>query len=122
MTLFKEIARLRLTPPDHLTIKNVSHNKSWNSRVTQPHVEPPLIHLIKGNHDDNSEKYFVKLKLRRDPTLSSLNLYEFKTDLFENGEPEEFLLFVRNLNMTLAASGTLATGAKNQYLCTIFSG
>ena len=48
------------------------------------------------------------------------NLYEFKMSLFENGKPEEFLLFVRHFNMNLAASGTLEVGAKFQYLCNIF--
>ena len=36
-----------------------------------------------------------------------LDLYEFKMDLFDNGYPEEFLLFFCNLNMTLELSGTL---------------
>ena len=35
--------------------------------------------------------------------------------LFENVDPKEFFLFVQNFNMTLAASGTLATGAKIQH-------
>ena len=39
--------------------------------------------------------------------------------LFDNGDPEEFLLFVRNFNMTLAASGALEAGAKIQYLRTL---
>ena len=47
------------------------------------------------------------------------DLYDFKMNLFENGEPEEFLLFVRKFNMNLAASVTLATDAKLQYLCTL---
>ena len=42
--------------------------------------------------------------------------------LFDNGEPEEFLLFVRNFNMTLAASGTLEVGAKIRYLSTLVRG
>ena len=37
--------------------------------------------------------------------------------LFDNGDPEDFLLFIRNFNMTLAASGSLEAGAKYQYLC-----
>ena len=28
------------------------------------------------------------------------DLYEFKSALFDNGDPEEFLLFIRNFNMT----------------------
>ena len=42
--------------------------------------------------------------------------------LFDNGEPEEFLLFVCNFIMNLAASGMLEVGAKIQYLCTLFRG
>ena len=48
-----------------------------------------------------------------------LDHYEFKISLFENGEPEEFLFFVCNFNMTLAASGTPEAGAKYQYICTL---
>ena len=66
-----------------------------------------MIPLIKEKHNGNSDKYSIKLKLSRDPTLPTLYLYEFKMPLFENGKPEEFLLFVRNFNMTLPASGTL---------------
>ena len=90
--------------------------------MTQPHVDPPQIPLIKEKYDGKSDRYFVKLKLRRDPTLPTSDLYELKISLFDNGEPEEFLLFVRNFNMTLAASGTLEAGAKYQYLCTVLCG
>ena len=62
----------------------------------------------------------VKLTLRRDPTLSPLDLYEFKMSLFEYGNPEDFLLFIRNFNMTLAVSGALGAGAKYQYLRILF--
>ena len=86
------------------------------------HVEIPPIPLIQEIHDGKSDKYFVKLKLRRDPTLSTSDLYEFKRYLFDNSEPEEFLLFVRNFIMTLTAAGTLETGVKVQYLCTLVRG
>ena len=39
--------------------------------------------------------------------------------LFDNSDPEEFLLFIQNLNMDLKASGTLNSGANIQYLCTL---
>ena len=42
--------------------------------------------------------------------------------LFEIFKPEDFLLFVRNFNITIAASGTLETGSKVQYLCMLVSG
>ena len=41
---------------------------------------------------------------------------------FNKREPEEFLLFIQNFQMTLKASGTLAAGANIQYICTLVHG
>ena len=90
--------------------------------MIQMHLEPPPISLIKSNHNDKSDKDIVKLKLRRDPTSYLSELYEFNLDFIYNGETEEFLLFVQNFNITIAASGTLATGAKKQYLRNLVCG
>ena len=67
--------------------------------MAQPHVYPPLIPRIKENHDGKSDKDFAKLKLCRDPTLPKLDPYKFKMSLFENSNPDEFFLFVRNFNI-----------------------
>ena len=72
-------------------MKNASHKNSWNSGMTQPHVDPPPIPLIKIEHDNKSDKYFVKIKICKDPMSSSSDLYEFNMALFDNGDPEEFL-------------------------------
>ena len=90
--------------------------------MTRPHEDPPPITIIKETHNGKSDKYFVKIKMRKDPTLSTSDLYEFEIYLFDNGEQEEFLLFVRNFNMTLAALGTLEAGTKYQYLHTLVRG
>ena len=90
--------------------------------MTHPHVEPPIIPLTQKTHDGKSEKYIVKIKLLRDPTSSTSDLYEFEMSLFDNGKPEEFLLFVRKFNMNLAASRTLEAGTKMQYLFTLVRG
>ena len=58
--------------------------------------------------------FFVKLKLHRDATSPTSDLDDLKMSLFDNDEPEEFLLVVRDFNMTLGASGTLEAGAKYQ--------
>ena len=47
------------------------------------------------------------------------DLYEFKMYLFEHGELEEFMLFIRNFNMTLTTIWTLDINAKIQYLYTL---
>ena len=87
--------------------------------MTHPHVEPPPIPLIQETHDGKSDRYFVNLKFRRDLTSSTSELYELKMSLFDNGDPEEFLFFMRNFNTTLTTLGMLEAGAKNQYLCTL---
>ena len=43
-------------------------------------------------------------------------------DFFENRDPEELLLLMKNLNMTLAASVTLVMGTKIQYFHTLVCG
>ena len=58
------------------------------------HVEPPLVLLVKETPTNKSDGNYVKLKLRIDPTSSTLYLYEFTMSLFDHGKPEEFLLFV----------------------------
>ena len=42
--------------------------------------------------------------------------------LFDNGNPDDFLLFICNFYMTLEASVTLKYGAKIKYLCTLVRG
>ena len=61
----------------------------------------------KNNNDDKLDKYFVKIKLCRDTTSENLDLNELKMALFDNGNLEEFLLFIKNFNMTIEASGML---------------
>ena len=89
---------------------------------THPHLNPPPIPLIQETHNSKSDNNFVKLKLCRDPTSYTSELYEFKMSLFENGNPEEFLLLVRKFNMTLADSGVLEAGTIYQDLCTLVRG
>ena len=49
-------------------------------------------------------------------------LYELKMALFDDSETEEFLLLIRNFNMTLEASGILKPDTNIQYLCTLVRG
>ena len=41
-------------------------------------MEPPTIPEIKETCNGKSDRYFVKIKLRRDPTSSMSEIYEFK--------------------------------------------
>ena len=85
-------------------------------------MEPQPIPLIKETCNGKSDEDFVKIKFCIGPTSSTSDIYEFKMSLFDHGNPEEFLFFIRNLNKTLAATWTLDMNAKIQYLCTLVRG
>ena len=75
-------------------MKNISHKKNlahWYS-TNQYGSAPDSFN--KSKNDTKVEKYCVEIKLRRDPTSEKSDLYEFKMDLFDNGDLEEFLFFV----------------------------
>ena len=84
-------------------MKNVLHKKNWNQVEVHMHVEPPQVLFIKSKNDTKLDKYGVKIKLRRDPTSEKLDIYGLKIHFFDNGNPEEFLLFIQNFQMTIKA-------------------
>ena len=47
---------------------------------------------------------------------STSDLYEFGMSLFDHGDPGEFILFVRNIQMTIVATGTLEKEVNFQYI------
>ena len=99
-------------------MNNVLHKKGWNSGTRPAHVEPLPIPLIKEMYYGKSDKDLIKLKFCRDPKSSTSYLYEFKMSLFDHGDLEDFLLFIRNFNMNLVETGTLDMDTKIQYICT----
>ena len=103
-------------------MNSVSHKKGWNSGTNPAHVEPLPNTLIKETYNGNSDKDYVKLKLRRYPKSSTLDLYEFKVSFFYHGYLEDFLVFKRNFNITTAMTGMLYLGAMIQYLHTLVHG
>ena len=65
------------------------HKKGWGVETNPDHVEPPTIPLVKETSTSNSDGDYFKLNLCRDPTSSTLDLYEFRISLFDHGEMEE---------------------------------
>ena len=92
------------------------HNNNWNAGTVQVHVEPPPIPLIKNNNNEKLDKDFVKIKLHMNLTSQNVYLYEFKMVLFNDGNTKELILFIRVLNITIGASGTILGGTNIQYL------
>ena len=93
-------------------MKNILHQENWNLGAVQVHMDPPQIPLNKIKNDDKLDKYCVKIKLHRDLISQKLKLYEIKMPLFDKGEPEEFLFFIRNSKVTLEELRTLVDSAK----------
>ena len=71
-----------------------------------------VTHGATADSPDKSDNEFSNIKFCRYPMSEKSDLYEFNLTLFDNGDPEEFLLFVRKFNMTLKASQMLQAGAK----------
>ena len=103
-------------------MKNISLKKKWNTGTVQVQIYPPPIPLIKSKNDEKLDKDFFQIKFCSDPTSEKLDLYELKMALFDNDEPGDLLLFIRNFNMTLKVSGMLKAGADIQYLQTLVRG
>ena len=85
-------------------------------------MEPNPIPLIKSKNDEKPDKDCVQIKFCRYPTSENSELYEFKMAPFDNGNPVEFLLFIRSFQITIEASVRLSTSTKTQYLCTLVRG
>ena len=90
MKLFKVISLLDNNNTCY-TIKNVFHKKGWGADTKPDRVKPPQIPLVKQTSTGKSYGDYVKLKLRKDPTFSTPDLYDFRISLFEHVNPEEFL-------------------------------
>ena len=71
-------------------------------RITGARESPPIT-LIKSKKIEKQDTDRVNNKLRRYLTSDNLTLYEFKVALFDNVNPEGFLLFIRNFQMNLEA-------------------
>ena len=99
-------------------MKNVSLKKGLGTHNNPAHVEPPTIPLFKEMFTGKSYEDYGELKLCGDSTFSTSEIYEFMMYLLDHDDPEEFLLFIWNLNMTIVITVTLDMDAKVQYLCT----
>ena len=75
--------------------------KVWLYREFQTIVDPPPIPLSKSKINTKLDKYDFKIKLRRNPTSETSGMYEFKMELFDHGDLEEFLLFQHNYQIKL---------------------
>ena len=64
-------------------------------------METPPITFIKSNNDLKTERYHVEIKLCGNTTSDKLDRYGFKMALFDNDDPEKFLLFMKIFNFAI---------------------
>ena len=103
-------------------MKNVSRKKGLGVDANPDHVEPTPVPLVKETSTGKSDRDYVKLKMRIDPTSGTSYLYGFRMSLFDHGGPEELLLFVKIFQITLSATVMLETDVGVQYICTLVRG
>ena len=58
-------------------MKNSFHKKKCNQGTVQLHMELPMTPSLTSKNNDKWEKYFIKIKLRRDTASSESELYDF---------------------------------------------
>ena len=68
------------------------------------------------------KKDSIKIKLHRYPTSEKSDVNKFKMNLFDNGKPEEFFLFMQNFERMLDPSVMLETNLKIQYIINLLHG
>ena len=66
-------------------MKKISHKKVWSFGAVQIHVYSSHIPLDKSEIENKIVKFYVKIKLRRNPTLATYHMYEFKVEILEMG-------------------------------------
>ena len=65
---------------------NFSHNKGWGVDTNTAHVDTPPVPFIKETSTSKSDVDYVKLNMRRDPTSSTSDIYEFRMSLFDHDD------------------------------------
>ena len=93
---------------DITTMNNVSTKNIFLSRNITVNVKSLPITLINVEPVvSKNESDYVKFELFRDIVSSTSKTYEKNLVLFENGEPEELLVFIQDHNKTLKAACTV---------------
>ena len=90
--------------------------KSSNSaKSSKPRVVPP-IPFERANADNVSKDKLSSFKLRSDPSDASSPTYELSVRYFNDGTPEEWLLFLKAVREVLRGQGiTTGPPAFNMY-------
>ena len=79
-------------------MKNLSTKKFSGFQATYKPMWSLHLLLFTKNYqkEKNKESDYIKVKFQRNLTYEILEKYAYKMELFENGELEEFLIFIRD--------------------------
>ena len=74
---------------------NIQSSPNWMSAEIQAQSEPPPIPLTKEHEEEEFVSHVLKVKMWRNPAWTTSKTYMLKTAVFENGQLEELLEFLK---------------------------
>ena len=94
-------------------------NTNWLSADAQAQIVPPPIPLNKEHEEEEHAIHIIKANMRWDLVWTTFETYKFMMAVFENGQPEELLGFLKNFRKAIDGTGTTAVAGRINYLRTI---
>ena len=94
----------------------------WLIAEVQAWIKPPPITLVKREPDEFNNYDIINIKMRRNPSDASSEMYELKIVTFDHKQPEELLQLVKNFKREVDETGTTTESEKINYLLTLLRG
>ena len=99
------------------TMKN--SNIIWLSAKLQERINPPPITSINKATNDVIECDIINIEMRRNLSAPDSETYKLKIATFENVQPEEFLVTMKNLKTTIEKKGNKLVAGRINYIRTM---
>ena len=91
-----------------------SHN--CLSTDVQALIEPPPIPLIKVDLEEERASNIIKVKMRRKLTSAMSETHNLNLSMFEDVQPEEFIVLLKNLRTVIVETSTMSQLGRINYL------
>ena len=91
--------------PRHTTM-TIAQHANWISMDVQSLIEPPSIMLIKVKLEEERASIIIYVIMWKNPGLSMSYTYNINISMFEDVQPEYFLVLLKNLRIYVGVKGT----------------
>ena len=85
-------------------------------------IDPPPTPLIKLEVDDEFTNHIIKVKMRRNPSLAASKTYNINMNMFDDVQPGELLLLLKNLRIAIDGTRTTTAYGQINYRSTMLRG